>query len=74
MHFLSNVIKNLFRRLLFLQDLRISGRAQQITQTVRVLRARSALLLPSPQLNLPPSPLQVYHYQPSPTTPGLPNY
>jgi len=43
----------------FNKDLRISGRAQQITQTVRVLRARSALLLPSPQLNLPPSPLQV---------------
>lgn len=40
-----------------------TGRAQQITQTVRVLRARSALLLPSPQLNLAPptsQPLQIH--------------
>lgn len=37
------------------KELANAGRAQQITQTVRVLRARSALLLPapSPQLNLP---------------------
>jgi len=41
----------------------VGGRAQQITQTVRVLRARSALLLPSPQLNLAPptsQPLQIH--------------
>jgi len=46
------------------KELTISGgRAQQITQTVRVLRARSALLLPSPQLNLAPpisQPLQIH--------------
>jgi len=46
------------------KNLTISGgRAQQITQTVRVLRARSALLLPSPQLNLAPpvsQPLQIH--------------
>jgi len=35
------------------QDMRTAGRAQQITQTVRVLRARSALLLPTPTIQAP---------------------
>ena len=52
-----------FKFIIFKDHGIVGGRAQQITQTVRVLRARSALLLPSPQLNLAPptsQPLQIH--------------
>lgn len=42
------------------KELVVSGRAHQVSQTVRVLRARSALLLPLSLAPPPPAPLQLH--------------